>query len=233
VEYADRNQAGNDSRLVRLWEETLTGEGVELTLSGLVRALDNEDSHIRMGAALLLGRRGEQAALPKLKSLLNDPSPSVCTEAAAALALLGDGSGGPVLVDMLKADLLTGAPLTAARYLASRGDPQGFEVVVRALKSELAGIRLLGAVALKEFIPYHAKKEDGHGLDLFSFIKGSLGDPDPTVRTELLFKAASLDDPRVHDLLVAVAGSDPEEDVRRTAAQLYSEVQKRDGGSRP
>lgn len=208
---------GQDEQLVEVWAGTLAAEGVELNTAGLISALSNPHSYVRTGAALILGRRGEDTAIPHLKSLLKDTSLAVRVEAAMSLALLGDKSGIPVLIEALHGELLTGAPLTAASYLAELDDERGHKVVLKALSSDLAGIRLMAAVALKSFISLHGKQ-----IDLYDVLCKAVKDPDPAVRRELLYRVAALDDPRASDLLSSVMNSDDDEFVRQTAEQLLT-----------
>lgn len=220
-----KSQDGHD-QLVDVWKRTLAGAGIELTVAGLIGALSNAGSHIRTGAAIILGRRNEVSAIPHLKSLLVDQDPVVRVEAAMSLTLMDDRSGLPILIEALDEDLLTGAPTIAAGHLASLGDPRGYPVVLQALKADLAGIRLSAAVALKSFLYYHNKMINDNRLDLFVTLKETLNDPEPLVRRELLYKLAALDDPRASEHLLAISRSDSDEDVRQTAAQLLSGMTK-------
>lgn len=212
----------NNKRLIDVWEKTLAGEGVELNSRGLIAALNSRRLHVRAGAALVLGRRGEVSAIPYLNLLLGDRSWRVRVEAAMSLALLGDRSGMPVLIEALDGDLLAGAPITAASYLAALGDPRGYNVMLKALRSELAGTRLTAALALTNFLPYHGKRIEGRKVDIFVTLKKALKDADPLVRRELLYKVAMLDDPRAPALLSMISRSDTDERVRQTAQQLLS-----------
>src|SRR4030042_827392 len=128
--------------LVNEWTRILIGEGIPLTPEGLIAALQNPGLHIRTGAAIILGRSNVDTAVPYLKPLLKDEL-IVRVEAAMSLVLLKDTSGIPVLVEILDADILTGAPITAAGYLADLGDPRGYNVVLKALNSEFTGNRLM------------------------------------------------------------------------------------------
>jgi HEAT repeat protein len=222
VAMPDTSKNSRKERLVEVWEKTLAGEGVDLSNPGLIAVLNDNRLHIRAGAALLLGRRGEVSAIPHLNALLKDRSPLVRVEAAMSLCLLGDRSGVPVLIQVLDEDLLTGAPLTAARYLAALGHPRGYRVVLKALNSNLAGIRLAAAVALKDFLPYHDKESEGQQIDLLDTLSKALKDSDPLVRRELLYKVAMLDDSRASALLSRICRSDSDESVRQTAQQLLS-----------
>lgn len=210
-------------RLIATWENQLAAEGIALSRDGLIDALDDHRLHIRGGAALLLGHREDQRAIPKLRWLLEDDVPAVRVEAAMALARLGDPLGIPVLVSALEEDILSDAPLTAAKYLAERGDVRGFELVQQALQHPLEGVRLHAAVALKYFLPCHGQVAGGREIDLVEAIRSGLRDPLPQVRGELLYKLAGLEDNRVGPLLAEIAAADPDEDVRQAAQMLLQE----------
>lgn len=219
-----------EQRLVSVWGRTLATAGVPLTTEGLVAALSSPRLDIRAGAALILGRRGENSAIPHLALLLQDEFPLVRVEVAMSLALLGDKSGLPALIQLLDEPLVTGSPVTAASYLADLGDRRGYRIVLKALVSELAGIRLSAAVALKSFLPYHGTVINGERIDLVATIERALEDNDPLVRRELLHKLAQLNDPRVLPILSRVHDSDTDESVRRIAQALLS--RKPGGGTR-
>lgn len=214
-------KSGNE-RLMSVLEGTLAAEGIDLTTAGLIGALNSRRLLIRTEAAILLGRRREVSAIPHLKPLLGDGISVVRVEAAMSLALLGDRSGVPVLVEALDEEFLTTAPVSAASYLAALGDPRGYQTVLKGLHSDLAGIRLAAATALKSFLPYQGRDIDGQPVDLFATVKEVLEDPDPLVRRELLHQVSMLDDPRVSPLLSRVCESDTDEQVRRTAQELLS-----------
>lgn len=139
-----------------------------------------------------------------------------------SLALLGDKTGIPFLVKALDGDLLTGAPVTAARYLAGLDEPRGFPVILKALNSKLAGIRLAAAVALRDFLKYHGQKVGGQTFDLVAILEKTLQDPEPLVRRELLYKLAMLDTPGAGALLQEFSQSDTDEGVRQTAGQIIA-----------
>jgi HEAT repeat protein len=144
-------------------------------------------------------------------------------EAAMALARLGDLAGLPVLVSALEEDILSDAPLTAAKYLAQLGNLRGFGLVQQALQHPLEGVRLHAAVALKYFLPHHGQVAGGQVLDLVEVVQSGLQDPQPQVRGELLYKLAGLQDERVGPLLETLAAADPDEDVRQAAQMLLQE----------
>lgn len=212
---------GRDSEhLVAVWESSLAAQDIEMTTPGLIAALSSPRLDIRTGAAILLGRRGEACVVSHLKSLLTDEISVVRVEVAMSLELLGDGSGIPALVEILREGLFTSAPVTAARYLADLGDPRGYKTVLKALSSELVGIRLGAAVALKSFLSYHGRVLDDQKVDLLAVLEESLGDPDPLVRRELLHKVALLDDAGASALISRIADSDTDERVRQLAQEL-------------
>jgi HEAT repeat protein len=205
--------------IVNEWSSILSGAGIPLTVEGIIEALQNPALDIRAGAAVIVGRSNMNQAIPFLKRLSGD-DPLVQVEAAMSLALLQEGSGIPALIDLLDGDILTGAPITAAGYLADLGDPRGFPVILKALNSEFTGNRLIAAVKIKYFLQYHNQMINGVKTDLFPIIKTALSDPDPKVRRELLYKLARLHDPRSSFLLSAVSLSDTNEEVRHLARRL-------------
>jgi HEAT repeat protein len=211
-----------DDRLAEVWGQTLAGEGVKLTAPGLTAALDSRKLHVRTGAVILLGRRGEKSAIPLLKPLLEDRIAIVRVEAAMSLCLLGDLSGMPVLTAALDEDLLTGAPTTAAGYLAARGDPAGWKIILKAFGSPLAGIRLNAAVALKSFLPYHAQIINGEKIDIAGLVDRTMVDSDALVRREIIYKLAGLEDERSVPILKRVAKTDGDESIRAAAQQLLA-----------
>jgi HEAT repeat protein len=182
-----------NDRLAKEWERFLDAEHIALTTEGLTAALSNPQLHIRVGSAIILGRRRETAAISRLKLLLEDQL-MVRVEAAMSLYLLGDQSGIPALIAILDGDLLTGAPITAASYLAVTGDPRGYKTVLKALSSNFAGNRLMAAVALKNFIPCHDKRLAVNKLELYNAVEKALKDSNPLVRRELLYILSKLDE---------------------------------------
>ncbi|HUW61996.1 MAG TPA: HEAT repeat domain-containing protein [Candidatus Bathyarchaeia archaeon] len=70
-------------------------------LSDVIRKLDDPDSAVRLGAAIKITQRGEEAkaAAPKLAELINDPDPEV--RVAAAQALLRADPQSPLKFDAL------------------------------------------------------------------------------------------------------------------------------------
>jgi HEAT repeat protein len=182
-----------NDRLVKEWERFLDAERIALTTEGLIAALSNPQLHIRVGSAIILGRRRETAAISRLKALLED-HPMVRVEAAMSLYLLGDHSGIPALMAILDGDLLTGAPITAASYLAVTGDPRGYKNVLKALSSNFAGNRLMAAVALKSFLLCHDTMPGVNRLELYNVVEEALKDSNPLVRRELLYILSELDE---------------------------------------
>jgi HEAT repeat protein len=220
VEPSGEAGKGDGERLASIWQSALAAEGFDTTTPGLVAALECPRLDIRTGAAILLGRRGDVSAVPSLKRLLEDDISVVRVEAAMSLALLGDESGMPVLVETLREKFTTSAPVTAARYLAALGDPRGYGTVLEGLRSELAGIRLGAAMALKSFVSYQGSMIEGQKVDLLATLEESLEDPEPLVRRELLHKVALLYEAGAPALLSRVAESDPDPRVRQTAQDL-------------
>jgi HEAT repeat protein len=209
--------------LVKEWERVLTGEGIILTTEGLINALGSRHLYLRLGSAIILGRRGEVSVIPYLKPLLED-HPMVCVEAAMSLYLLGDRSGMPVLIKTMDGDLLTGAPLTSAKYLALSGDPRGYTIVLRALRSDLDGTRLSAATALKSFIPFQGNKISGKKVDLFDVVRKTYKDSNPLVRRELLYILSKLNKQTSSALLSAISRSDKDQDIRRRAHRYLSSL---------
>jgi HEAT repeat protein len=217
---AGEGERSDRERLVAVWEGSLSAQGVETTTSGLIAALESPRLDVRTGAAILLGGRGDVSVVPRLRSLVRDEFSVVRVEAAMSLALLGDRSGLPVLIEALSEEFITSAPITAAGYLAVLGDPRGYTTILKGLRSELAGIRLGAAVALKSFLPYQGGVIDGQRIDLLATLETSLDDSDPLVRRELLHKVALLDDAGALPLLSRIAESDPDDRLRQVAREL-------------
>ncbi len=67
----------------------------------LSRLLDDEDTAIRKVAVYALGQTRDPRAIQVLIPKLDDPVEDIRWNAALALAVLGDGSGRPVIVEML------------------------------------------------------------------------------------------------------------------------------------
>ena len=76
----------------------------------LTAALADTDPGIRKTAAYALGGFADPAAADALRPLVDDPVADVRWNAALALARLGDGSGTPVLEQMLDRRLLAQIP---------------------------------------------------------------------------------------------------------------------------
>ncbi len=89
---------------------------------GLIRALDDTVSTVRVAAvAALLGKKDSRAVVP-LMSLMRDSSSDVRQAAARALGAMGDAGAGPVLVAALedRSDSVVSAAMNALAALAYR-----------------------------------------------------------------------------------------------------------------
>ena len=76
-------------------------EPVPGAVGPLSRLLADEDPAIRKVAIYALGQTRDPEAIPVLLPRLEDPLEDIRWNAALALAVLGDGSGRPVIVEML------------------------------------------------------------------------------------------------------------------------------------
>lgn len=128
------------------------------------RALEDKDPQVRQTAAATLGQLGAKAAIPNLKTALED-KPEVSFTAAKALWDLGDPTGREIFQEVIKGDR-TNAPgklrgavtkakkkLTPAELaLMGAGDATG----------ALFGPASLGIVAIKEAVKT-AKNDAGAG----------------------------------------------------------------------
>ena len=76
-------------------------ENVEGAAGALIDRLTDEDPGVRKLAVFALGRTHDPAAVPALQPALEDPIEDIRWNAALALAVLGDGSGRPVIAQMI------------------------------------------------------------------------------------------------------------------------------------
>lgn len=143
--------------------EILGANGIGLSVEELMVALDNDVNVLQAAAAHRLGEIGERAAIGRLVELAGSSDDLVKVEAGYALARMGEKAGVEELVDFLE-DPLEGyisAPLSAG-CLARLGDARGWPVIVEALGSRFAEIRMIAAKQLSLFLPFDGRP-DGSG----------------------------------------------------------------------
>jgi HEAT repeat protein len=143
----------------------------------LKQALDHRDPNIRHHAALLLGRRGDAAALPHLLDMLNSGDEVWAIPAANVLGEQGYSQAADALVDAIAGNLPClhraaaqalrelGSPAVpaliralqhpdnhvrwhAARVLGKIGTPEAIPVLIQALEDVDNGVRWLAGEAL-------------------------------------------------------------------------------------
>ena len=114
--------------------------------------LRDSESPVRARAARGLGRIGDEASLPQLRALLEDPVREVRIEVADALAIAGDAKAGPELVKRFT--LETQDPYVSRailRAIGFCGGDEGLSVLGGALLDDDAETRAEGALALGRY----------------------------------------------------------------------------------
>ena len=134
-------------------EEQLQAYGIELTTTGLKKALRHTLPVVRENAAITLGKRKERSAISDLKGLLKDDYIYARIAAAEALSIMGDDSGIPVLFEALNAAHIP-ARLRAASILADIGKVEGYETVAQILKNNDPMDRLNAVRVLPRFLRF-------------------------------------------------------------------------------
>ncbi|HEX8621843.1 MAG TPA: hypothetical protein VF718_07705 [Allosphingosinicella sp.] len=190
--------------------EVLRLNGVGAEADALVRMLESPDSDpiLRAAAAHTAGAERAAAAAPALRQALGGSDEVMAVEAAYALARLGDGAGDAALaaaVDRPRGDEL--APLFAAGYLAQRGDPRGFPLVLRALRGDGPAPRMLACKQLHFFIPFHGRRgPGGEVVDVVGAFEEALAHPDAALHWQALFQLRETSDPAFIEIVRRYAG---------------------------
>jgi HEAT repeat protein len=141
VPYRDREDA---------WaERLLTANGRPDDDASVQQLLDSPSELLQGAAARLVGARGLQAALPRLRELAASPDDLLAVHAAAGLAQL-DPEAGKRELKRTAAMPWQGAPgaIQAAGELARLGDPSAAPTVYGALDSDNRVLRTIAAKQL-------------------------------------------------------------------------------------
>jgi HEAT repeat protein len=135
-----------------VYQGILQKNKVEMSSSGLVTALRDPDSSVRLAAAFFLGKQKDRAALEALTGLLKDPSSSVRLTAAKELTNLDDPSGFAVVEEETRnpdpSRRLGAVGLIAHFAKFPDKKAQVADTLVLALNDKLKDIRQLAASGL-------------------------------------------------------------------------------------
>jgi HEAT repeat protein len=140
--------SAQDDRVLRVAVESLTRFSGAEVAPQLIQALNDGDEVRQRHIAVVLGRRGELAAVESLARLLASPSGEVRLAAAEALAQLEDPNSARVLSSFIDDDD-SRIRAAAIRGLASSADPVARQAILAARKDRSAVVRCaaLGALA--------------------------------------------------------------------------------------
>lgn len=125
------------------------GEMGENAYSPLIRAMNDSDWHVRMGAAIALRIIGNKDALKVLIPAMNDENRFVRREVIKSLGRIGDHSVVNTLISALK-DPDRSVRLRAVSALSKCNDKRVIEPLIEALNDEDSGVRLRVIRALEE-----------------------------------------------------------------------------------
>ncbi len=115
----------------------------------LLGLLQSDDAGLMLDAIVVLGRIGDQQAVPSLVTRLSHVSHVIRAQVAEALALIGDPSSVPHLIHLLK-DPDSTVRANAASGFVRLVDSQAFRPLLNALQDEDAYVRRYAASALGE-----------------------------------------------------------------------------------
>ncbi|HID42803.1 MAG TPA: HEAT repeat domain-containing protein [Archaeoglobaceae archaeon] len=143
-----------DEKSLRTFLEKIEGIKIKkatwILVDHLIEILKNEDSSLRMNAAIALGRLGDKRAAKHLIRVLSDPSPKVRRAAAISLGMLGDNEAVEPLIERLEdenADVII-ASLEALSDL--KVSSQYTDRISKCLKNPNSRIRELAVSVLEK-----------------------------------------------------------------------------------
>lgn len=163
-------------------------------------ALKDKDFHVRIAAAVVLGRQYAHTAIPALKDALNDPEISVVLSAAHSLMLLKDPSAYQIYYAVLMGDRKSSVGLIQSQLNRVK-DPR-----------ELAKIGFEQGIG---FVPY-----GGMGYEAYRTIRNNSGSQ---VRATAARFLANDPDPISLDALMQSALADNDESVRLAALDALAQ----------
>jgi HEAT repeat protein len=141
-----------NSLIEKHYEKALKDQHIPTTTAGLIAALKNSDSDVRVSAAFLLQKHSESSAIPALQSLLKDSDPTVAVSVALDLAKLNDSSGFNVVMQgtkntsLLVRQMAVGAILEFAKFPEQKSNV--VDTLEKALGDESKDVRLTAAAGL-------------------------------------------------------------------------------------
>jgi len=205
-----------------------------LTSKILINALTSKAPGRAYTAAFITGRcqtqdtGADNVLTQALEKVIEEVAePDVVIEAAMSLALRGNiEHSKQTLLARLNSPNPLGDQYKAAFYLAQMGDPSGYGVLVKTLRSDIPHYRLMAVRHAIAFVPYEAQKINNIKVDVRGLLVERLSDSDELVRSEVPFYLEELQVPDLRSLLQSVVQYDPAYSVR--AAALI--VLDRDGG---
>lgn len=182
---------------------------------------DEPEDRERLTALL----RGLLEALP-VKAL--DIMAAAYIEAAMSLGLRGDAEAARLALRPLVAGDASGfaQAYLAAFYLAQLGDPAGYPALLEALRSANEHNRLMAVRHLVAFKPYDGQAVQGVVVDIRAELVKRLQDHDAYVRAEVPYLLKEAEVGGLQDLLLPIAESDSDNDVREAARAVLSRLPK-------
>jgi hypothetical protein len=211
----------------------------ELTIGMIERAFESQNILIMANAAFLAGRC--QADIPGfhdrmvglLKKLLDsiseddlDVKAPAYIQSAMSLALLGETEIARQALTPLvkeKAAMISESYL-AAYYLAQMGDPSGYPVILKSLSGNNEHFRLMAMRYLVGFKPYQGQTIQGKTVDILNELIQRLNDKSDYVRQEVPYLLAEAGAENLKEILLPVAKSHKDKNVRQAALDILEEL---------
>ncbi len=135
-------------------------------MPGLIEALKDEQTDVRLHAITALGELGDARATQPLVLALKDSEPRVRGRAASALGEIRDRATVEALIPLVR-DSNVDVRRRAIRALAEIRDANAIPALTAALKDDDAGVRRAAVMALAELgggdDPEHSRATQIHG----------------------------------------------------------------------
>lgn len=233
VEAGDRQPAhGRSAGPSSAWadlEESLVERGFLVDASSLISLISaHPDPRVRWTAVEVLGRRGDEQAVPTLAQVVEVDQEAVVREAAAvALGRLGDERGRASLSAQLHDALSPVARVRIANHLMQFGDPVAFEAIREAARSDEQSARLMAVAGLSMGLAMPSVAD----VALATLLELTQDDAVP-VRREipvqmLLQFYAGTDGSALSTVLEQVVAVEKDADVRASAARALTVLASR------
>jgi bilin biosynthesis protein len=213
---------GDTRGMVRLaFAEALDAVGTAATPALIDGLAHHENPTVRRACAKTMTLIADQTTIPTLvRSLLQDDDTVVKGSVVGALAVMGEAAA-PVLIDIIGSSDYPDSSRGLATWGLSFVGTAGAKHLHQAVNAEQAEVRSAVVGALTSLVQ---EDDDQKALDS---ILNALQDVAPMVRSEAAAALGKLSNPAVVPQLIGLL-SDPEGDVRKTAAMALMKIGERD-----